>query len=139
MFIVPNGYSSSSWRHHHQSREGGQLCRPWYKEVYQSLRRGWRDGSVVKVACCSSEGPEFRSPHPYQVAHYLLSPQLQKIWNLLLATTGTIFTRVYRPLPIPTLRHMIKFFKRVYYRQLESKSTGELEGPAELAPQRDVD
>jgi hypothetical protein len=29
------------------------------------IHGGWRDGSVVKSADCSSEGPEFKSQQPH--------------------------------------------------------------------------
>jgi hypothetical protein len=38
------------------------------------LATGWRDGSVVKSADCSSEGPEFKS----QQLHGALQPSLMK-------------------------------------------------------------
>jgi hypothetical protein len=31
----------------------------------RQAERGWRDGSAVKSTECSSEGPEFKSQHPY--------------------------------------------------------------------------
>jgi hypothetical protein len=31
----------------------------------ESVQGGWRDGSVVKSADCSSRGPEFKSQKPY--------------------------------------------------------------------------
>lgn len=29
----------------------------------------WRDGSIVRIACCSCRGSEFGSQHSYQAAH----------------------------------------------------------------------
>lgn len=30
---------------------------------------GWRDGSLVKITCCSSRRLEFRSQHPHWAAY----------------------------------------------------------------------
>jgi hypothetical protein len=35
------------------------------KTKYKSVGRGWQDGSVVKSADCSFEGPEFKSQQPH--------------------------------------------------------------------------
>jgi hypothetical protein len=35
------------------------------KKERKKERGGWRDGSVVKSADCSSEGPEFKSQQPH--------------------------------------------------------------------------
>jgi ribosome assembly protein YihI (activator of Der GTPase) len=35
------------------------------KRKKEKRRRGWKDGSVVKSANCSSEGPEFKSQQPH--------------------------------------------------------------------------
>ena len=34
---------------------------PGAYNLFESWRKGWRDGSVVKSTDCSSEGPEFKS------------------------------------------------------------------------------
>jgi hypothetical protein len=31
----------------------------------KAMRKGWRDGSVVKSTDCSSKGPEFKSQQPH--------------------------------------------------------------------------
>jgi hypothetical protein len=35
------------------------------KKCLKKKLEGWRDGSVVKSANCSSEGPEFKSQQPH--------------------------------------------------------------------------
>jgi len=36
----------------------------WMKSQ-RTLKKGWRDGSVVKSTDCSSRGPEFKSQQPH--------------------------------------------------------------------------
>jgi hypothetical protein len=35
------------------------------KPIIKKRFKGWRDGSVIKSADCSSEGPEFKSQQPH--------------------------------------------------------------------------
>jgi hypothetical protein len=46
------------------------------------LARGWRDGSVVKSADCSFEGPEFKSQQPHGGSQPSVTKSDALFWNI---------------------------------------------------------
>ena len=47
------------------NRADAELHHVFIVSMLKGNDRGWRDGSVVKSANCSSEGPEFKSQQPH--------------------------------------------------------------------------
>lgn len=51
--------------------------------------RRWRDGSAANSAFSSSQGPEFSSQYPHQVAHRDLQLKIRGTWCSFLTSVGT--------------------------------------------------
>jgi hypothetical protein len=58
LVVVFHRINSNSPRAHHHNIF-------YYFLIFKNGQAGWRDGSVVKSADCSSEGHEFKSQQPH--------------------------------------------------------------------------